>query len=83
LKNIKEYNTGVMIFDSKKLFEQLAKLKNNNKSGEYYLTDVPKLFLENSYKVGVYATGNKNEFYGVSTEEDLELAESIIKQRGG
>lgn len=79
LKNIKEYNTGVMIFNSKKLFEQLENLKNNNKSGEYYLTDVPKLFLENNYKVGVYATENKNEFYGVSTAEDLNHIETILK----
>ena len=79
LKNIKEYNTGVMIFDSVKLFEQLENLQNNNNSGEYYLTDVPKLFNENYYKVGVYATDNQNEFYGVSSEEDLKFIENILK----
>jgi len=79
LKNIKEYNTGVMLFDSKKLFEQLANLKNNNKSGEYYLTDVPELFIENNYKVGVYATDNKNEFYGITSKEDIAFIENILR----
>ena len=79
LKYICEYNTGIMIFDSKKLFEQLDNLKNNNSKEEYYLTDVPKLFLENNYKVGVYNTDNKNEFYGADSMKDLKNIENIIK----
>ena len=78
-QNIKEYNTGNAIFNSTKLFEQLAHLKNNNKSGEYYLTDIPKLFLENNYKVGVYKSENAHEIYGANSIEELELIENIIK----
>jgi len=78
-KKIREYNSGNAIFNSKKLFEQLANLKNNNKSGEYYLTDIPKLFIENNYKVGVYKSENQNEIYGVNSIEDLEFIENIIK----
>ena len=58
-QEIKEYNASVMLADSKKLFEQLKNLKNNNNSGEYYLTDIPKLFLANNYKVGVYKSLNE------------------------
>jgi bifunctional UDP-N-acetylglucosamine pyrophosphorylase/glucosamine-1-phosphate N-acetyltransferase/UDP-N-acetylglucosamine pyrophosphorylase len=77
-RNIKEYNASVMLVDSKKLFEQLKNLRNNNKSGEYYLTDVPKLFLNNNYKVGVYKSVNKNEIYGADSIEDLNRIESIL-----
>ena len=78
-RKITEYNTGNAIFDSKKLFKQLANLKNNNKSGEYYLTDIPKLFMENNYRVGVCKTKNAYEIYGVSSAEDLELIEKILE----
>ena len=77
---IKEYNTGNAIFNCKKLFEQLANLKPNNKNEEYYLTDIPKLFLENNYKVGVYKSNNPNEIYGANSIEELELIEKIIKE---
>ena len=78
-KQIKEYNASIMLADSKKLFEQLKNLKNNNAKGEYYLTDVPKLFLQNNYRVGVYKSVNKNEIYGADSTEDLRRIESILK----
>jgi len=79
-KQIKEYNASVMLFDSKKLFEQLKNLKNDNKKREYYLTDVPKLFLANNYKVGVYKSKNEAEIYGADSIEDLNRIENILKR---
>ena len=67
-----------MLADSKKLFEQLKNLKNNNQRQEYYLTDVPKLFLDNNYKVGVYKSTNSVEIYGADSEEDLKRIENIL-----
>ncbi|MCL1858379.1 MAG: NTP transferase domain-containing protein [Oscillospiraceae bacterium] len=78
-RKIKEYNASVMLADSKKLFEQLKNLKNNNKSGEYYLTDIPKLFLDNNYKVGIYKSTNDVEIYGADSIEDLTRIENILK----
>ena len=79
-KKIIEYNSGNAIFNSKKLFEELANLKNNNKSGEYYLTDIPKLFMEKNYKVGIYKSENANEIHGATSEEDLLFIENILKK---
>lgn len=78
-ENIKEYNTGNAIFNSKKLFEQLEILKPNEKNGEYYLTDIPKLFMENNYKVGVCKTQNPEEIHGANSMEELKLIEKILK----
>jgi bifunctional N-acetylglucosamine-1-phosphate-uridyltransferase/glucosamine-1-phosphate-acetyltransferase GlmU-like protein len=77
-KKITEYNSGNAIFNSKKLFEQLGNLKNNNKSNEYYLTDIPKIFMRNNYKVGVYKSANSKEIHAVNTKEDLDYIEKII-----
>lgn len=76
---IREYNTGNAVFNSKKLFEQLANLKTNNKNGEYYLTDIPKIFIKNNYRVGVYKTENETEIYGANSIEELKLIENILK----
>ena len=80
-KEIREYNAGVMLFDSEKLLEELENLKNNNNNKEYYLTDVPKFFLEKKYKTGVYKSQNKNEIYGVNTIEDLQIVEKILLEK--
>jgi len=77
---ITEYNSGNAVFNSKKLFKHLTDLRNNNKSGEYYLTDIPKLFIENNYNVGVFKSRDDKEIYGVSSEEDLNFIEKILKQ---
>ena len=76
--NIKELNVGVYLFDSKALFENLSKLKNNNAQGEYYLTDVPKLFIAAGKKVEAYTIGDTCEIYGVNTVEDLEFCEKNL-----
>jgi bifunctional UDP-N-acetylglucosamine pyrophosphorylase/glucosamine-1-phosphate N-acetyltransferase/UDP-N-acetylglucosamine pyrophosphorylase len=78
-RKITEYNTGNAIFNSQKLFEQLKNLKNNNKSGEYYLTDIPKLFFENNYRVGVCKSENETEIHGANSIEELNLIETILK----
>lgn len=78
-KKIYEYNTGVMISKAKKLAEELNNLTSNNKQNEYYLTDIPKLFLQKDYNVKVYASRNKNEILGINTLEELELVENIAK----
>ena len=75
---INELNVGVYVFNSKALFENLAKLKNNNAQGEYYLTDVPKLFIADGKKVDSYTIGDTCEIYGVNTVEDLEFCEKHL-----
>ena len=76
--NIKELNVGVYVFDSKSLFNNLSKLKNDNAQGEYYLTDVPKLLIAESKKVEAYTIGDTCEIYGVNTLEDLEFCEKNL-----
>lgn len=75
---IRELNVGVYVFDSKALFENLSKLKNDNAQGEYYLTDVPKLLIADGKKVEAYTIGDTCEIYGVNTMEDLEFCEKNL-----
>ena len=59
-------------------FSALDMLTNDNAQGEYYLTDVPKLFIADGKKVEAYTIGDTCEIYGVNTVEDLEFCEKNL-----
>ncbi len=79
-KAIKELNVGVYAFRSRALFENLENLKNNNAQGEYYLTDIPKILMEQHRKVGTFTIESDTEIVGVNTPEDLAFVEAELKK---
>lgn len=80
-KEIKELNVGIYVFKAKLLFEGLKKLKNNNAQGEYYLTDMPKIFISEGKKVETHSITNEIEIYGVNTIEDLQFCEKQLAKQ--
>lgn len=82
-EKIKELFAGVMVFDSKSLFEMLPKLRTDNVQHEYYLTEVPKLMVGCGMKVGTYHISDGDDLRGVNTVEDLRICEKILKSRIG
>lgn len=77
---IDEVNTGVCIFDNILLFNYLAKLKPNNAQGEYYLTDLIKMFVDNNLRVGVSLMDDYHEMLGINDRKQLAEALSIMKR---
>lgn len=78
-KKITELNVGIYVFKSKLLFEGLKELKNSNAQNEYYLTDMPMIFLSKGLSVDTYSVEkNSTEIYGVNTVEDLEFCEKEL-----
>ena len=71
-KAIKEMNPGIYIFKISKLFKNLKKVKSNNESKEYYLTDVIEL-INNSGTVKTKKIDNPKEIMGINTVKQLEL----------
>ena len=69
-KKIKEWNTGIYIFKIPQLFSELKRIKSNNASNEYYLTDVIELIKENS-PVQAKKIGNPMEVIGINTINQL------------
>lgn len=68
---IREVNTGIYLCKADLLAEQLPKLKSDNAQGEYYLTDLVSMSIEDRDKVGT-CVGPKHVSYGVNNQ--LELA---------
>ena len=80
-KKIKEVNSGVYMVNNKLLFKALAKVKNDNKKGEYYLTDIVSILKKEKYKVGSFVYKEADEITGVNDLKTLAHAETILRRR--
>ncbi len=76
-RKITEVNSGLYIFKTSHIKEHINNLNDNNKSGEFYLTD---LFKEDQ-NVKTYCFDSESDFLGVNNLVQLEQAERIIKNR--
>jgi len=76
-KKIKEINPGIYMFNTKWLWANLSKIKNENAQKEYYLTDIIDVAMSQGDKVNSLMVDPK-EVIGVNSKEDLEIAEKLI-----
>lgn len=74
---IKELNPCIFMFNAEWLWEHLPELKNKNASGEYYLTDLIGMAIDEGSDVAT-ASAEPFEVIGINTQEELERAEQII-----
>jgi bifunctional UDP-N-acetylglucosamine pyrophosphorylase/glucosamine-1-phosphate N-acetyltransferase/UDP-N-acetylglucosamine pyrophosphorylase len=80
-KLIRELNGGIYVFNSAALFNALDEITPSPVTGEYYLTDVPKLMISKGMAVDTYILADQAELAGVNTEEDLKEVEKILLER--
>ncbi|MCS6874825.1 MAG: bifunctional UDP-N-acetylglucosamine diphosphorylase/glucosamine-1-phosphate N-acetyltransferase GlmU [Pyrinomonadaceae bacterium] len=80
-KKVKEINTGIYCFESRKLFEALSKVDNSNAQREFYLTDVPRILREEGEAVAVYQHNDPREVSGINNRMELAEAEQILRKR--
>lgn len=78
---IREINTGVYVFDAEALAAALPKLRNDNRQGEYYLTDVLTILRDANQSVGAYVVGDAAETLGVNDRAQLAQAEAVLQTR--
>jgi bifunctional UDP-N-acetylglucosamine pyrophosphorylase / glucosamine-1-phosphate N-acetyltransferase len=78
-KMIREVNVGLNCFDISELLAGLGRLSPQNKAGEYYLTDMVRVFHSAGKKVLALSTPRPEETYGINTRE--ELAQMEIRLR--
>ncbi len=78
---IKELFSGVMVFNSKSLFNILPQIGCANIQKEYYVTEVPELMVKNGMKVETYFTKDGDDLRGINTPEDFKICEKILEAR--
>jgi bifunctional UDP-N-acetylglucosamine pyrophosphorylase/glucosamine-1-phosphate N-acetyltransferase len=82
---IKELNPAVYFFDSGWLWEHLERLPlhaEKGDGGEYFLTDLVQMAVEEGHKIVDLASRDPAEKMGVNTPEHLAEAEALLRQRG-
>lgn len=80
IKKIREVNGGIYLFDSQELFKALSQINNNNEKGEYYLTDVIGIQVEENKKVESFMA-DKIEILGVNSKVELAQASYELRHR--
>ena len=81
VKKIKEVNAGVYCFNSRELFNALARINNNNEKGEYYLTDVIGIQVGEGKKVQSFVLEDNMEILGVNSKVELAQASEVLRGR--
>lgn len=79
-KEIKEINTGIMAMPSHLLKSWLPELSNNNAQGEYYLTDVVALAVEDNVSIITGQPKNLYEVEGVNNRIQLASLERAYQR---
>ncbi|MFA6237404.1 MAG: bifunctional UDP-N-acetylglucosamine diphosphorylase/glucosamine-1-phosphate N-acetyltransferase GlmU [Bacteriovorax sp.] len=77
IRRLQEVNSGLYLLKTSYVLEHLKKVDSNNKSGEFYLTDVFKEGLNVAAHFFVDAT----PFIGVNTLKQLEEVEKALRTR--
>lgn len=78
---VKSVNAGSYCFEGAALWNGLSKLGNNNKSGEYYLTDVIGFINEGGGRVDAVMV-DEREMTGVNTRAQLQELEEALRADG-
>ncbi len=78
---IREINVGTYVVDGEFLFSALEKLDPSNAQGEYYLTDIIHLAVEQGRRVAAVVLDNPDEGLGVNTRRQLAEAEQVVRQQ--
>jgi bifunctional UDP-N-acetylglucosamine pyrophosphorylase/glucosamine-1-phosphate N-acetyltransferase len=78
---IAEVNTGFLAAPAHRLAKWLARLKNNNAQGEYYLTDIISLAVADGVDVVAIKPEHEWEVLGVNTNTELARLERIYQHK--
>jgi len=79
-RKIREVNSGIYCFDSRKLFDALRRVRPANDQGEYYLTDVAAILKSAGESLGLYLHPDSREVSGVNTRAELAEFENLLRR---
>ena len=74
-REIQEVNTGILLAPTQHLREWLAKLQNKNSQGEYYLTDIVSMAVQQGVAVHTVQPTHEWEIHGVNSKSQLAVLE--------
>ncbi|MDO8310995.1 MAG: bifunctional UDP-N-acetylglucosamine diphosphorylase/glucosamine-1-phosphate N-acetyltransferase GlmU [Sideroxyarcus sp.] len=79
-REIDEVNTGILLAPTAQLRAWLAKLGNNNAQGEYYLTDIVAMAVQQGMAVHTVQPAHHWEVEGINNKAQLATLERVWQQ---
>jgi len=79
-KKIQEVNSGCFCFEKSWVSKNLSKIKIT-RVGEYYITDLVKLALDEGEPVRVFKIENEAEWMGINTPEEFKKAQKELERK--
>jgi bifunctional UDP-N-acetylglucosamine pyrophosphorylase/glucosamine-1-phosphate N-acetyltransferase len=79
-RKIREVNTGIVLAPTSKLREWLANLRSNNAQGEYYLTDIAGMAVQQGIAVHAVQPAHEWEIHGINSKQQLAVLERTWQQ---
>ena len=79
-REITEVNTGILLAPTRALREWLARLGNNNAQGEYYLTDIVGMAVQQGMAVHTVQPAHHWEVEGINSKAQLAAMERTWQQ---
>ncbi|MBF0274453.1 MAG: bifunctional UDP-N-acetylglucosamine diphosphorylase/glucosamine-1-phosphate N-acetyltransferase GlmU, partial [Nitrospinae bacterium] len=80
-REIKEINSGIYIFNTSYLFDNLSKINNVNKQNEFYLTDIVKIASDEGQVISSFCVDDVMEITGVNSINDLEQLQNHLNNQ--
>lgn len=78
-REISEVNTGIIAVSNARLAAWLKRLTNNNVQGEYYLTDIVAMAVQDGLTVATEVIQNESSVAGVNSKQDLASLERVYQ----
>ncbi len=78
---IREVNPGLYCFDAKAFWEHLGEVRPNEKTGEYYLTDMVEILRGHGHAVMPLLVADETELLGINTRIELAVADKLLRRR--
>ncbi len=78
---ITEVNTGIMALPNAHLIPWLAQLNNHNAQGEFYLTDIVQIAVQQGVAVVAEITDDEWSVTGINSKQDLAQIERVYQTR--
>ena len=78
---IDEINTGIMAVERSRLEDWLGRIDNDNAQGEYYLTDIIALAVQDGVEIEAVNPANEEEVMGVNDRRQLAFLERHVQRQ--
>ena len=80
-KAITEVNTGIYVIENNLLFKNLHRIQINEKKGEYYLTDIVHIFVQDKQFINTFTIFNNSIVMGVNDLVAISQAEKFFRDK--